>query len=382
MLDRLSTRVLILIGLALPIAGCTNSLVDSIAVSPTAPSVTVGQTVQFTATGTIGHGTHPSSTEDVTDTATWTSSAPSVATVGLNTGLATAMGAGSTNITASLSGYGGVLTASVTLTVTNATTAAEPLVSITILPTSLTTGNLEGTGQFLAYGTFSTVPTLMDITNGFSHPGFPAGCTESCPTVPVNWISAMQSIFPVNSSGAAGATAGLVTAEGNGNADIYVTASNPDGTLVYSPSVTFSCPLVLPTFNSSGVMTDAGSCNEYTIASPLLVTLTVYNEGLNTKGWLVTAPSATGTPNVINCGPGASTGSICQATYPVGTTVTLTAPTETGVAFGGWSWNCEEQGTISATGPNSCTVYLGATDPSTDEPSSNVSVGAIFNNAN
>jgi hypothetical protein len=127
-------------------------------------------------------------------------------------------------------------------------------------------------------------------------------------------------------------------------------------------------------------MTDAGSCNEFTIASELLVTLTVYNAGLNTTGWLVTASSATGTPNVIHCGPGSTSGgSVCMATYPVGTTVTLTAPAETGVHFGGWSWNCESQGTVTAAGPNSCTVYLGADDPVTGEPSSNVSVGAIFN---
>ncbi len=72
-------------------------------------------------------------------------------------------------------------------------------------------------------------------------------------------------------------------------------------------------------------------------------TLTVYNEGLNTTNWLVTAPSATGTPDVIHCGPGSNGagfgGSVCVATYPVGTTVTLTAPAGSG-AFGGWSYNC------------------------------------------
>jgi hypothetical protein len=105
-----------------------------------------------------------------------------------------------------------------------------------------------------------------------------------------------------------------------------------------------------------------------------LATLTVYNEGLNTTDWLVTAPSATGTPNVLHCGPGsASGGSVCVATYPVGTTVTLTAP-NTGAAFGGWSYNCTQTVPapplpISATGPNSCTVTLTTND----------TVGAIFN---
>jgi len=105
-------------------------------------------------------------------------------------------------------------------------------------------------------------------------------------------------------------------------------------------------------------------------APSLLATLTVYNEGLNTTNWLVTAPSATGTPNVIDCGPGGATAgnSVCVASYPVGTTVTLTAPA-TGAAFGGWSYNCTNTGPITAAGPNRCTVALTTND----------TVGAIFN---
>jgi hypothetical protein len=100
--------------------------------------------------------------------------------------------------------------------------------------------------------------------------------------------------------------------------------------------------------------------------------LTVYNEGLNTTTWLVTAPSATNTPNVLHCGPGSSAASlgssVCVATYPVGTTVTLTAPAGAG-AFGGWSYNCTPTAAITAGGPNSCTVFLTTND----------TVGAVFN---
>jgi len=270
-----------------------------------------------------------------------------------------------------------VLTSSATITVT-ASAQAEPLLSITILPTSVSTGNLYGTGQFLAYGTFSTTPTVQDITNGITRDGF---------TSPVYWISDLQTEFPVTT--ASGPLSyppstpltdgGLVTAYASGNTSIYVTATNPDGTLVYSPAVNFACPYVAPT------TTDVGSCNYETIADPLLVTLTVFNAGLNpnvTGNWLVTAPSATGTPDVIHCGPGSAaagfSSSVCSAPYPIGATIILTAPAQKGVAFGGWSYNCTATVPINAAGPNSCSVIVG-NDTSTTNPTSNVSVGAIFN---
>jgi hypothetical protein len=100
--------------------------------------------------------------------------------------------------------------------------------------------------------------------------------------------------------------------------------------------------------------------------------LTVYNEGLNTTNWLVTAPSVTGTPNVLHCGPGSNGaglgGSVCVATYPVGSTIMLTAPAGAG-NFGGWSYNCSGTAPVTAGGPNTCKVTLTTND----------TVGAVFN---
>ena len=548
----LSPRVLLLVAMALPIAGCTNPLAVSVSISPTTQSISAGQTAQFTATGVFGHGNnHPSSSQDLTNSVTWTSSAPgvatisatgkatgvsagsttitasingftgvvsdtatltvsggsggvgtpssitiipntqllttvgdtaqfeaiettatgstvdvtnlatwgssspSIATIGANTGLATAASLGSVTITANYSSGGSTLTGTASLTVgsgssggggsteeftavtiipgtqsvsasgqtgqfialatlgsngleqdvtnspqltwissipsiatvntgglatgvslgsstitaelknpdgslvsnfstvdvTNAP-APEPLLSLSIVPNSITVGNLLDQGQFLAIGTYSTSPTVRDLTNS------------------VQWLTSAPSIFPVNTNGtgvpSGGANAGVVTAYGNGSATIIAEATDPQTASIQTSTATFSCPLVLPT------PTTAGSCFPGSQASALLATLTIYNEGLNTTNWLVTAASATGTPNVIHCGPGSSGaglgGSVCVATYPVDTTVTLTAPAGAG-AFGGWSYNCTPLGAVTAAGPNTCQVTLTFDD----------TVGAIFN---
>jgi uncharacterized protein YjdB len=575
--DRFSPWALLLIALVLPIAGCTNSEVDTIAVTPATETLSVGQTAQLTATGTTGHGSnHPSTTSNVTDLATWTSTSPAVASVN-SAGLVTALTAGTATITATLNGFTGSITSSSTVTVgastgtgsasgsvtsltilpasqsvaipsattqfiaigttstgatvnmtnqvawsssstqiatiggstglataltqgsvtiialytsggstlsgtatfsvaagsteeytgvtlvpgsesvsaagqtgqfialatsgttgldvdvtnspqttwsssipsiatvtsglstgdgvvtgaaqgsttitaevknpngsivsangtVNATLTAppEPLLSITIIPTSITVENLQDTGNFLAIGTFSSSPYVEDLTNT------------------VTWISSFPNIFPVSTNSTSpnpGAPGGVVTAYGNGTATIIAEATYPTTGLqglVQTATASFSCPLVLPSPNSVPPL--PGTCYPGSEANSLLVTLTVYNEGLNAANWLVTAPSATNTPNVIHCGPGwaangNSGGSVCTATYPAGTTVTLTAPAQSGVAFGGWSYNClPPLGTISpnpstAAGPNSCTITLGDTNnPAIDN--SNVTVGAIFN---
>jgi uncharacterized protein YjdB len=389
-------------------------------------------------------------------------------------GVVKGVSVGSTNITAEWTNTPAVgstpavvVTAQATVTVTN-TPAAEPLLAITVLPATVSISALDGTAQFLAFGTFSTAPTSLDITNGFFHAGFSSpqypssACTDAfatadaaqvaadaaanlpvavpyfphpeCTFVPVTWVSLPDPfVFPINSAGAAGAKGGLITATDNGTEEVYAVASNPDGTLVYSSpgpsggsSATFSCPYVAPTYEvlSDGppiiydynVVVNPGSCNGKTINNSLLSTLTVFDAnltstGLNQGNWLITALSATSTPanpvTVIHCGPGSLTGgSVCEATYPNGTPVVLTAPaepataTEPAVNFGGWSDNCTPctlnpdltctpiatPPFYTALGPNSCQVVVGADcvyNPITAtyvcSTSSNVSVGAIFN---
>lgn len=371
--DRFSPRALLLIALVLPIAGCTNpALVDSIAVTPTGQSINVAQTLQFTAIGTFTHqAPHPPTSQDLTGSVTWTSSNTSVAKI-VPGGLATAVGAGTTQITASINGFTGTVTATVPLTVTNPTTGTgtgtgsttELLESINIIPGNATVSNQGMTAQFLAFGTFSVPPLLRDITNE------------------VTWISSFPEVASIYSGGTPGEAAGLATAEGyTGNSTIYAedTKTNPDGTVVLSNAQTFTCKDSV-----------TNSCDP-SVALPQFATLTVYAEGRSTfvpnlsqigpdklpYGEYLTAPSDTGTANLIHCDAsdsspgwlaGATTsqwttvggtgGVVCVGTYAVNSIVTLTQNLPANSTyFGGWSTGTAE--TLA------CTIVTGASTSNT-----------------
>ena len=340
------------------VSGGTTEKYTGVSITPSSQALSAsGQTTQLVALGTSGATgllTDVSSSSQIK----WVSTSPSIATVSA-TGVVTGVSAGTDTVIAELTNADGtVVTGTATLSVA-VTPAPEPLLSLTIIPSSISVGNLQGTGQFLAIGTYSTPPYVRDVTN--------------LPTT--TWISSFPNDFPVdtNSAGGPGATAGIVTAYASGSATIIAETKAPDNT-IQTATATFNCPLALP--NPNGDPPTPGSC--ITTAPGLLQTLTVYNEGLNTTNWLVTAPSASGTPNVIHCGGTvvAAGNSVCVATYPIlsgGTPVVLTAPAEPGVAFGGWSYNCTPNPVIpNPVGPNTCTITISPSD-------TQVTVGAIFN---
>ncbi|MGD8567033.1 MAG: Ig-like domain-containing protein [Gammaproteobacteria bacterium] len=85
---------------------------SSITITPATPTINLGNKLQFTATGTYSD----SSTANITQRVGWSSSDISVATVNANTGLATAVDGGATDISA-VCGSG--ISGSTTLTVSN-----------------------------------------------------------------------------------------------------------------------------------------------------------------------------------------------------------------------------------------------------------------------
>lgn len=325
----------------LTVTSATSGAYTALTLIPSSQSLSAsGQKGDFIALATTGSGT----VVDVDPaTITWQSSIDTVATV--SNGVATGVSAGTSTITALLKNPdNSVVSATATVTV-SLTTPAEPLLSLEIIPSDISVNDFNLSGQFIAIASYSTAPYVRDVTNGPN----------------TTWLSSTPNIFPVSTStgGLQGASGGIVTAEGSGNATIIAEVENPEDHTIQTATSTFDCPHVEKVTGSS----TPPSCpnTDTTTGTILLSTLTIYQRGLNTTNWLVTAPSATGTANVIHCGPGwtGTGGSVCTATYPINTTVTLTAPAGAG-AFGGWSSNCTTitPNPSTAAGPNTCTLTL------------------------
>jgi len=80
----------------------TNASIQSIAVTPSNPTIALGSSQQFAASGSFSDG----STQDITNVVKWTSSSPTVAVVN-QSGSAASASHGTTNINAALSGITG-----------------------------------------------------------------------------------------------------------------------------------------------------------------------------------------------------------------------------------------------------------------------------------
>jgi len=274
-----------------------NSRLVSITLIPSTSTVqNPGATTQFQA---IGNYNLTPLTRDLTSTATWKSSNVQVGTIN-SSGLATAVSAGSTTITASATAAnGGIVTATGTFTVTGTTAAARDLLSITIIPTSQTVQNTGEQAQFLAIGNFSNTPTSVDLTNT------------------VTWSSSDTRIATVS-------TTGLATATGGGTATIVARTTAPVSGASISATATFINP-------ASGSVT--------------MPQLTVYKLGDPLLGIV------TSSPGQISCG------SICTGGFSLGSSVTLTASPAAGHTFVGWSSNGTPAGN-----PLVCTIQMNSNE--------------------
>ena|SRR5208282_2091852 len=176
----------------------------SITVSSNSSSLPVGESEQFTATGNFTDGT----TQNLTQSATWTSSEPTVASVSSSGWVATnAVG------TDMISATAGSVVGSASLTVTSAV-----VVALNIVPTT-STMVLESNDQFQAIGTYSN-GTTQNMTGN------------------VAWSSTQPNIASVS-------TGGLVIANQVGSTTILAETSD----LTASASLTVTPLLLVNYFN-------------------------------------------------------------------------------------------------------------------------------------
>jgi len=172
----------------------------SVQVTPTNPTGHLGISQPFVAVVLLDNGT----SQTVTGSATWTSSDPTVATVGATTGVATPLKAGPTTITATYVGLSGTSI----LTVSDGTLSS---IAITPTPLSVVVG---GHQQLTATGTWSDSSTA-DITSN------------------VTWQVSSGDGGATTSATVSNATGsrGLLTAVGAGSVTVTATFQSKTGTL-------------------------------------------------------------------------------------------------------------------------------------------------------
>ena len=283
---------------------------NSIAITPNPPpSIGVGATEQFTATGTFSDG----STQNLTSSATWVSSMPGLATISNTTatrGLATGVAAGTTTITASVSG---VTSPGVSLTVTG---TGPTLTSISVAPPTASVA-VNNTQQFTATGHFS---------DGSAGP------------VTVNWASSNMAVATINAAGLASGVAvggpiaitatSVQTPSISGTAQLTVTAAPPTLTSVTVAPPTASIAVnATQTFTATGHFSDGSSgpvTVNWTSSNMAIVTINPAGvaSGVSAGGPITITATSTQTPSVNGTAQLTVT-----AAPPTLTSVTVAPPT-------------------------------------------------------
>jgi uncharacterized protein YjdB len=258
----------------------------SISVAPNPANILVGATQQFTATASYSDGT----TQNITATAIWTAASTAVATVNAS-GMATAVGPGSTTVTASLSG----ITGSATLNVSPALSK----IAVSPNPASLAVG---GTQQFTATATYSDAST-KDVT------------------ATATWSAAKPSVATISASGVA-------TAVATGSTGITATLNGVSG----SATLTVSTITVSVTPNPATVV--VGATQQFTATekksdgSSVNVTATATWSAANPA---IATVNAAGLATGVAVGPTTITASLSGASGNAALAVTLPATAGTNI---------------------------------------------------
>ncbi|MNG92351.1 Bacterial Ig-like domain (group 2) [compost metagenome] len=267
----------------------SNAVLNVGGLTITTPPLTLaaGQTGQLAATGSYSDG----SSVNVTSSVSWTSSNPAVATVGLHTGLVTAVAPGTATITGILDGQSATLSVTVTSAVLN-----SGGLTITTPPLTLAAGL---TGQLAATGSYSD-GSSVDITTT------------------VSWTSSNPAVATV------GLHTGLVTAVSQGTATITGTLDGQTATLpvtvtsavLNAGGLTITTPPLTVAAGLTGQLAATGS---YSDGSNVNVTASVSWSSSNPA---VATVSATGLVTGVDPGTATITGILDGQTATLAVTVT------------------------------------------------------------
>jgi uncharacterized protein YjdB len=280
----------------------TTTILVSIAVTPANPSIALGTTQQFTATGNYSDG----STLNLTGSVTWISSVPAVATVSNtapNVGLASSVGTGQTMITAN----SGSISGSTVLTVTPAA-----LVSIIVTP-SAPTIPLGSTRQFTAIGTYTD------------------GSTQNITTT-VAWSSSLPSVATISNTAG---TNGLASSVNAGQSTITATLGSVTGSTTLTVNAAALSSIALSPLNSSialGATQQFTATGTYTDGSTQNITAMV--AWSSSSPAVATISNAAGTNGLAtSVGSGQTTITATQGSVTGSTTLTVNAAALSSIAL-------------------------------------------------
>ena len=238
----------------------STSTITTLAITPANPTVSKGLTQQFTATGSFSDST----TQDLTFDSSWTSSAPTVATVGdtaINKGFAKALSIGSSTITATL----GNSSSTTLLTVT------EPvLLSIAVRP---------------ANTSLPANPSILSLsTTAFTATGSYSDGTTADLTALAAWTSSNTAFATVFAGTATTLAQGTTTINGTYSGVTGTSALKVNGGNLTSIAITPATPtLVVGTLTritatgtfSNGPTRDITNVVDWTTANTAIATVTI-----------------------------------------------------------------------------------------------------------
>jgi hypothetical protein len=366
------------------LTSATSASLESILVSSKGTgTLAIGNTLQFSALGAFNDGTF----QDLTNSATWTSSDTAVATVN-SSGLVTAVGNGTSMIAAAENGQSNSQLVSVGgSTGFTVQLVLEGVAFGTVTDNAGKINCTNNTGQG-ATGTCSATYTsgTQVILTQAANPGSVfggwgvaegdatcSGATTTC-TFTVDEQEEITATFnngagdfTLNVTPGTGATGGgVVTGAGSITCQLNGTAA-PTGTcsasLASGSIATLNAePNSTSTFAGwSGACTGAAKCvvtmSQAQTATALfstqqdIFTVTITGNGSVTS---TSNPTIAAELNCANPGPP----SVCNATFTSGTSVTLTATPGTGEVFTGWT-----AGPCNASPQTTCTFTVSTTTP-------------------